>query len=324
MIVWLASYPRSGNTLLRTVFKQTMDLSSRTDSMDENGHGDDPSGVWTRLVGVEPIKSDWQTFYRQASESDTVYLVKTHHHPIDAQPAIYVVRDGRKACLSYFHFHLFHHGGSSLAGIVSGLNEYGDWSSHYRAWSQRERTMVVRYEDLLNPTDTTLTMLANAVGYTGAIASWTNPFEELQKSDRPFFREGEVAWKGGPEWTPIIDAQFFHLHRDLMIELGYIEAGDVGSVAALPDEFRELIEGARALSQRSLALYQRNDVLQAACDERLNLINHLTQQCELRNQAYLAADQRARESSSQLLALEAEKRGMPMRRLLQFFKKIRA
>ena len=54
--------------------------------LDENGHGDDPSGVWTRLVGVEPIKSDWQTFYQQASESDTVYLVKTHHHPSTPSP----------------------------------------------------------------------------------------------------------------------------------------------------------------------------------------------------------------------------------------------
>jgi hypothetical protein len=327
MIVWLASYPRSGNTLLRTVFKQTMDLSSRTDSLDENGHGDDPSGVWTRLVGVEPIKSDWQTFYQQASESDTVYLVKTHHHPIDAQPAIYVVRDGRKACLSYLHFHRSFRDGGSLAGIVSGLSECGDWSSHYRAWSQRARTMVVRYEDLLNPTENTLTMLASAVGYAGAIASWTNPFEELQKSDRKFFREGEVAWKGAPEWTPIIDALFFHLHRDLMAELGYIEAADAGSVVPLPDEFRQLIEGVRALSLRSLALHRRNDMLQAVCDERLDLINHLTQQCELRNQAYLAADQRARESS-EFLALQnlgkAEKRGMRMRRLLRFFKKIRA
>jgi hypothetical protein len=47
----------------------------------------------------------------------------------------------------------------------------------------------------------------------------------------------------------------------------------------------------------------------------------------LRNQAYLAADQRARESS-EFLALQnlgkAEKRGMRMRRLLRFFKKIRA
>jgi len=112
-----------------------------------------------------------------------------------------------------------------------------------------------------------------------------------------------------------------------MAELGYIETADAGSVVPLPDEFRQLIEGVRALSLRSLALHRRNDMLQAVCDERLDLINHLTQQCELRNQAYLAADQRARESS-EFLALQnlgkAEKRGMRMRRLLRFFKKIRA
>src|SRR6478609_26138 len=135
MIVWLASYPRSGNTLLRTILKQSMGLSSRSDSMDENDHAKE-GDVWASDVGVEGILSDWSTFYRQACGSDEIFLVKTHRPPVDDQPAIYVVRDGRKACLSYLHFdRRFRKGTKSLAEIVVGIDRYGDWSSHYHAWA---------------------------------------------------------------------------------------------------------------------------------------------------------------------------------------------
>jgi hypothetical protein len=90
MIIWLASYPRSGNTLLRTLLKQTMGLSSKSDSMDENHHAKE-DGSWSRIVGVDGFDSDWTTFYRQACDSGEVHLVKTHGPPIDDQPAIYVV-----------------------------------------------------------------------------------------------------------------------------------------------------------------------------------------------------------------------------------------
>jgi hypothetical protein len=270
MIVWLASYPRSGNTLLRTLLKQTMGFLSKSDSMDENHHVKVENGLWSQIVGIDGFVSDWTTFYRQACDSDEVHLVKTHNPPIDDQPAIYVVRDGRKACLSYLHYDReFRGGASSLAEIVAGIDYYGDWSSHYRAWNGRKNTLTVRYEELVTPSPGTLSSLANVVAYRGPIKPWQNPFEELHGRARTFFREGKIRWEGAPEWTPLIDALFFHLHRKLMVELGY----DDSEAARFPEELKALVSTARRLGSE-------NRLLEKACAERLNLINRLTAECE--------------------------------------------
>jgi hypothetical protein len=243
--------------------------------MDENYRTKEEERVWTDEVGVEGFASDWDTFYRQACESDEIVPVKTHRPPIDDQPAIVVVRDGRKACLSYLHFdRQFRNGTQSLAEIIVGIDRYGDWSSHYRGWAGRKNTIVIRYEELVEASADTLSVIAGAVGYRGPIAPWQNPFDSLQKHDRSFFREGRVDWQGGPEWTPVIDALFFHLHRDLMIELGY--AGDL-EATRFPDELKGLVDTARRLGGENLLLEQ-------ACSERLELIDRLASECEsLRN-----------------------------------------
>jgi hypothetical protein len=268
MIVWLASYPRSGNTLLRTLLKQTMGLSSKSDSLDENHHAKE-DGNWTRIVGVDGFVSDWTTFYRHACVSNEVHLVKTHHPPIDDQPAIYVVRDGRKSCLSYLHFdRQFRGGTSSLVEIVAGIDHYGDWSSHYRAWTGRKNTLTVRYEELVTPSLGTLASLANFVAYRGPIEPWQNPFDKLREHDPAFFREGKTYWEGAPEWTALIDALFFHLHGELMVELGY----DDTEAAKLPEELKALVSAARRLGGE-------NKLLERACSERLNLIASLEKAC---------------------------------------------
>ncbi|MBR0776480.1 sulfotransferase domain-containing protein [Bradyrhizobium diazoefficiens] len=270
MIVWLASFPRSGNTLLRTVLKQSMGLSSRSDSMDENDHVRD-GDVWAIDVGVEGILTDWNAFYRQASEADEVFLVKTHRPPVDDQPAIYVVRDGRKACLSYLHFdRRFRSGTGSLAEIVVGIDRYGDWSSHYHAWAGRRNTFIVRFEDLVEPSAATLSAIADVAAYRGPIAPWRNPFDSLHAYDRFFFREGRVRWEGAPEWTPVIDALFFHLHQDLMVQLGYARGAEM---ARFPDELTGLVRTARQLGGENMQL-------ERACSERLELIGRLTSECD--------------------------------------------
>jgi Sulfotransferase domain len=269
MIVWLASYPRSGNTLLRTLLKQTMGLSSKSDSMNEDHYAKEDES-WSRIVGVDGFVSDWTTFYRQACDSDEVHLVKTHDPPIDDQPAIYVVRDGRKACLSYLHFHRQFQGGtSSLVEIVAGIDHYGDWSGHFRAWNGGKNTLTVKYEELVAPSLGTLSSLANVVAHRGPIEPWQNPFDKLREVNPAFFREGKIYWEGAPEWTPLIDALFFHLHGKLMIELGYVD--DI-EVAQFPEEMKILVRAARRLGSE-------NKLLERACTERLNLINRLTSEC---------------------------------------------
>jgi hypothetical protein len=264
--------------------------------MDENDHAKE-GGVWASDVGVEGILSDWSTFYRQACESDEVFLVKTHRPPVDDQAAIYVVRDGRKACLSYLHFdRRFRKGTKSLAEIVVGIDRYGDWSSHYHAWAGRKNTVMVRFEDLVEASAATLSAIADAAAYRGPIAPWRNPFDSLNAHDRFFFREGRVQWEGAAEWTPVIDALFLHLHQDLMIQLGYASGAEM---VRFPDELKGLVRAARQLGGENMQLERacaerleligrltlECDTLRSVCSERLELIDQLTAECaRLRNE----------------------------------------
>jgi hypothetical protein len=95
MIIWLASYPRSGNTLLRQIFWQVFDHPTYSDSNDPKDLGIHEAGA--TLVGHRNYTPPWSDFYSAARKASTLNLVKTHHPPRDAGKTIYIVRDGRAA-----------------------------------------------------------------------------------------------------------------------------------------------------------------------------------------------------------------------------------
>lgn len=277
MIVWLASYPRSGNTLLRTILFNTMGLESTSDEVGETKVIGSTEFA-RHNTGIVEIEGSWEDFYISASQSDQVFLVKTHRVPRDDQPAIYVVRDGRKACLSYSRFHERFtpspHPG--LLQLVLGDDFYGGWSEHYRVWTKRDNTLAVRYEELIHAPDELLARLAEQVRYSGYVSSWVNPFDELHKENPDFFRTGEPAWQGDMTWTTMIDAAFFHLHGDLMVELGYASSEEAGFARDLiPQGWADIVDVASRLSADKKCL-------QDVCNERLNVIEELKQECEKR------------------------------------------
>ena len=284
MIIWLASYPRSGNTLLRTVLYKTMGMKSTSDEVGEKKllglteaslHG----------AGIIEIPGSWENYYQTATQSGEIFLVKTHRPPRDSQPAIYVVRDGRMACLSYSRFHQQFTPSPypSLLDLVLGGDFYGGWSEHYRAWMGRENIFMVQYEDLVNAPDALLRKIARRVQYSGEIAPWKNPFDQMHQENPDFFRKGEVGWQGDPSWTPMINAVFFHLHGDLMIELGYASPETVAQAKkGSSEEWLELVEVSRRLLSEKKQLESICDDrqvvidgLKQASDERLELIHKL-------------------------------------------------
>jgi len=115
MIIWLASYPRSGNTLLRTILNQTMGLGSYFDEpiLPNIGEKDKESEEFWRskiavvadTIGILPMTGSWESFYKKAAASNKAHLIKSHLPPRDDQPAIYLLRDGRSALVSYYHYH---------------------------------------------------------------------------------------------------------------------------------------------------------------------------------------------------------------------------
>src|SRR5262245_30570346 len=97
MIVWLASYPRSGNTFLRIILHRV--YGAPTYSVYDD---DDPVAqrVGTELVGYRPKPLSRS----EPIASEDVYFVKTHkRRKPDGSAAIYLVRDGRDAVVSHTH-----------------------------------------------------------------------------------------------------------------------------------------------------------------------------------------------------------------------------
>jgi len=228
LIIWLASYPRSGNTLLRTVLKQTMGLGSFSDGADDQILNENEMDT----VGIKKIDRCWDDFYQQATASKDVFLVKTHNPPSDSQPAIYVVRDGRSSTESYAAFHKSFAPNPELSPsimeLMVGEDFYGDWSSHFEAWNSRKegRLLLVRFEELVNANDVLLEKLRLFIGFEGDVKSFNNPIEELRSNHAEFFRKGEKLWKKSAKWTEKEESFFIALHGDLLCKLGYVSESE--------------------------------------------------------------------------------------------------
>lgn len=100
-VTWLASYPRSGNTLLRVILKHCFGLWSQSLYQDQDFADSDIR----EMVGHEDVGKNPRRFVHIARRAGRSLYVKTHEAPpADQHPAIYVLRDGRSAVVSHFHY----------------------------------------------------------------------------------------------------------------------------------------------------------------------------------------------------------------------------
>ena len=181
-IVWLASYPKSGNTWLRLfLFNYLFNLDRPAPINQTHRVGpSDASALLYRTAAVGPADlRDEKTVLRlrrrvietHASNGADVNFMKTHNANIKVQGvslipadmtrcALYVLRNPIDVALSYaHHYGLSHDGaatalGNPLTGTLaddSVVQQYlGNWSAHVRGWARARdlKTCVLRYEDM--------------------------------------------------------------------------------------------------------------------------------------------------------------------------------
>lgn len=222
MIVWLASYPRSGNTLARQILRQVL---GRETWSRYNDVGDIATvAAVAAKVGHRSYAGDWADFLAAARASDHLHLVKTHEVPEDDAPAIYLVRDGRAAMVSRLHLlrQLRGREDVSLLDIVEGHGvPFVGWSAHLDAWNPcaRPDTLVLRFEEMAADPLAAAGRMAGFLGLS-PVGGWSNELESLRGLLPGFFRHGSTE-ANLAEMPAEVEARFWQLHGPWMRRLGY-------------------------------------------------------------------------------------------------------
>lgn len=230
MLLWLASYPRSGNTFVRSLLRAAFGLESYSLHDDS---GDFPLGTPVGAAVGHRGQATTSRFLEQARSSDAVTVIKTHEAPLDDSPAIYIVRDGRSAVVSFFHYLAARERFIPLRQLIDGVPFCGSWSSHFNLWQplSRPNTLLLRFEEITQDPHKAIDMIAAKFGL---VPKGSEPldFSQLQSMSPKFFRSGSDAQNLSELDAPSL-GQFYARHARLMVALNYI--GVDQAIACLSD-----------------------------------------------------------------------------------------
>ena len=268
MIIWVTSFPRSGNTLVRTYLKAVFNEDSYSD---EPQLVNFPNEVKVRF-GHKDFEGLWQDFYEMAAKSEKTYFIKTHLPPKDSSPAIYVTRNGRNALQSYARYHtsFLNDRAKSLLELVLGADHYGGWGEHKKLWEITSgKKLFLRFEDMISSPSHTISSLQGFLGLV-QVGEWINPFSELHKLIPEFFGMGKTSLLVNEEgWTPTIEKIFLLLEGESMVRSGYCSV-DIyqNAINSIEPEIREWADITRNLIDNTKYLLKE-------CTNRLDVINSL-------------------------------------------------
>ncbi|MFK7941724.1 MAG: sulfotransferase domain-containing protein [Paracoccaceae bacterium] len=197
-IVWLASYPKSGNTWTRIFLANYLlnpDKPLPINQVHRIGMGDAVSGAYKMVNGGRYDPIDYKGHLKQrpkvlagiTNNGADLNFVKTHnlndkafgHKLIDAsltRSAVYIVRNPLDVAVSYAR----HYGqtpseacraigrvDNTTAADAGNVMQYlGNWSDHVRGWTKTKAfpVHVMRYEDMQADPETAFTALLDFIG----------------------------------------------------------------------------------------------------------------------------------------------------------------
>lgn len=201
LVVLLASFPRSGNTLCRQVIEQCFRIPTYTIYSSDT--------IWTDRQWPE-----------DAQTGAPCYFVKTHGFAKPAGSVIYIVRDPRDAMISYWHYTERSNGTPQQHTLEQYLCD-GLWSAHVQ-WYRQQSAVFIKYEDMLaDPVGIVSTAIrqAGVILNDEALGSLTS-FAALHESNPTFWRAGTAGqWR--TVFTPAQHELIWRTNGETMEHLGY-------------------------------------------------------------------------------------------------------
>ena len=187
MIIWLASYPKSGNTLLRSILSAYFysgEGEFKFDNLYKISQFPAIPHFMSLGVDLDDEKQIFENFINAQNlinqESKKAKFFKTHSKLCkmygsdftnlnNTLGAIYIIRDPRNVVTSFAH----HYNLTIDQATEALLDEkrfmlktdktasvlLGSWSSNYESWKELEsknKYLLIKYEDLVNKKKTTL------------------------------------------------------------------------------------------------------------------------------------------------------------------------
>ena len=199
MIIWLASYPKSGNTWVRHFLASLIYSNQGKVGLEKLGFimqypkRDQFEKLVTNFDDFNQIKKNWINSQNLINSDNKLNIFKTHHvlcslgkdnftDKKNTLGAIYIVRDPRNVISSIlYHFNLsnteealnFIQTEDKFIGNVKNKVNYplhtliGSWKTNYNSWKfSGKNFLLVKYEDLILNPNTEFKRIANYITNT--------------------------------------------------------------------------------------------------------------------------------------------------------------
>ncbi len=269
-LVWLASYPKSGNTWLRVFLHNYINQPEAPYSINrltDLSVSECNAAFFAHFLSAPPafttrdVQRVRPMVHRDLTKlHDDLVFVKTHNAnlalhgiplctPSVSAGAIYILRDPRDVAVSFSAYTgrsldetiaFMAQAGAANQGTPQQVFELlGSWSGHVESWASRPKTLLLRYEDILDAPEQ---KFGKVIGFLGddpapvrlAKAVAFSNFETLAQQEAAhgyhaggpnaqsaFFRHGRAG-----QWREVLtDAQRLKIETDqaaTMKRFGYL------------------------------------------------------------------------------------------------------
>ena len=240
MIIWISSYPKSGNTWVRSIISSLIysnnglfnfELLKKIPQYPKKKYFEN---FTEKFQDIHELKKYWITSQDLINSDNKIRFFKTHHinckigeyaftNRKNTLATIYVVRDPRNLVNSFTnHYKIdknsakkFISSPQSVTGAIGKMNNQnniftilGSWKDHYLSWTKmKDNLLILKYEDLL-----------------------LNPYKEIDKIIK--FLEKFINFKNDKQKIKnIINSTSFEALKKMEIDQGFDEAvSDKGSL----------------------------------------------------------------------------------------------
>tara|TARA_B100000674_G_scaffold414774_1_gene363733 strand:+ start:2146 stop:2988 length:843 start_codon:yes stop_codon:yes gene_type:complete len=185
MIIWLASYPKSGNTWVRSIITSLINTTNGEFDFEKLKFIDQfpEKKYFKNLVrnfgDINEISKNWNLAQEEINLDNKIRFFKTHHGKYTVNgynftstknyiATIYIVRDPRNLVKSISNHYSLNVDDAfkflSSPEIIGNkkswdekrtgmVNILGNWNDHYRSWTRdKNNLLIIKYEDLISNT----------------------------------------------------------------------------------------------------------------------------------------------------------------------------